>query len=136
MNMVILRGVSGAGKSTRARELASRNMDTMICSADDYFTVGKHYLFNSANIGKAHAWCLGRAVAALELEVALVIIDNTNTQEWEMRPYIDAATYWNYEYEIEMIGQLSDTALQTYAARNIHNVPLDTIRRQAARFKV
>ena len=33
----IIRGLQGSGKSTLAKKIASKSLDSVICSADDYF---------------------------------------------------------------------------------------------------
>lgn len=143
MLMVILRGVSGAGKSTKAKELIEEfresNPDgvTYVCSADHFFIdpASGEYKFDPKKIGTAHAWCKGNAHAALSLGVDLVIIDNTNTQRWEFEPYVDLADHFGYECELCTVGELDDASLKVYANRNSHGVPLEAIRRMAKRFE-
>lgn len=138
--MVILRGVSGSGKSTRARELVKQaeanNLKALVCSADMFFMdPNGNYVFDSKLLSKAHFWCKTRAELACELGVDLIIIDNTNTQLWEYEKYMNYANYHGYEVEEEVIGQLDEANLKVYANRNKHEVPLNMIRKQAKRFK-
>lgn len=137
MKLHILRGVSGSGKSTRAKEIAKAVNSSIICSADQWFVNRKtgKYEFDAKKLGVAHAWCKTRAETAMELGTELVVIDNTNTQKWEYQPYVDMAEDFGYEVEIEMVGQLDDSNLKVYANRNKHGVPLDKIRQMAARFE-
>ena len=141
--LVIMRGVSGSGKSTRAKEIVKDHLSTytnsltIICSADDFFiniTSGK-YEFNTNLLSKAHAWCLGKCTASMDLNVDLVVIDNTNTRQREFQEYVDLANAYGYEVEFELIGDLDDASLKVYANRNNHNVSLDIIRKQAKRLK-
>jgi len=138
MRLVIMRGVSGSDKSTRAKEIHDNagNYDTaVICSADEYFMQDGTYQFDPRLLGQAHAWCRGRASAAMELCADLVIIDNTNTQAWEYETYLSLAARYDYEVEYEVVGQLDDESLELYASRNTHGVPLEVIRKQAQRFE-
>ena len=59
MKMIVMRGVSGAGKSTKAKELVkkwkgtSTNFTTYICSADKFFIWSR-----TLSAGSKHARCL------------------------------------------------------------------------------
>jgi tRNA uridine 5-carbamoylmethylation protein Kti12 len=136
--LIILRGLSGSGKSTKARELlreaVDEGLEVTICSADNYF-IGPDdiYRFDPFNIGKAHLKCKEEVGASMEFEDDLIILDNTNTQKWEYEPYLNLASIYDYEVEIQMIGNLTDTEM--YWKRNTHNVPRNVIERMAQRFE-
>lgn len=54
--LIILRGVSGAGKSTVAEIISEGYWP--ICEADQYhYTESGVYDWKPENVGKAHAWC-------------------------------------------------------------------------------
>lgn len=138
-----MRGVSGAGKTTEAKKLVKEFMETNpeglyhICSADKFFInpVSGKYEFDPKKIGSAHVWCKGAAHAALEMGADLVIVDNTNTQEWEYAPYREMAERFNYDFETVVVGDLDENSLKLYANRNTHGVPLEAIKRMANRFE-
>jgi len=137
-----MRGVSGSGKSTKAQELVKEaqreGKTTLVCSADQFFVdpnTGR-YEFDHRKLGSAHAFCRGKAEAAVWLGTDLVIIDNTNTQKWEFEPYVLLAESNDYECEEVMVGTLNDEDLKVYANRNKHSVPLDSIRKMAKRFQL
>jgi predicted kinase len=129
--MTIMRGLPGSGKSTKARQLADDN--TVICSADDHFMVDGEYVFNPDQIGAAHQACQDKARKAL-MDGKDVIIDNTNTQKWEMQPYLDMAAFFKVTLEVVNIfdGGCSDEEL---VERNSHGVPIEAIRRMRARWE-
>jgi len=150
----VLRAVSGAGKSTRAKELVQEWIDkhtpfggegdvvgitesmTLVCSTDDFFVArGGRYEFDAKKLSEAHAWNRGRVRAAMELGIGLVVVDNTNTRRWEYQPYLDMATQFGYETEEEIVGKFDEASLKVYANRNRHGVPLEAIRKMAARFQ-
>lgn len=139
--LYILRGVSGSGKSTKAKELVAeqerRGNSHFIASADDFFVNKRsgEYEFDPSKLRHAHAWCKTRAEMAMELGIEVVVVDNTNTQKWEYIPYIDMADWFDYEVEVVRVGQLDESNLKVYANRNRHGVPLDVIRKQAKRFE-
>ena len=73
-----------SGKSTLARTLGG-----VVLSTDDYFERGgRGYVFDATLLGEAHPWNLRRAAEACARREPLVVIDNTNTQAWEMYPYL------------------------------------------------
>ena len=59
--MFIMRGISGSGKSTKAREIMAKENScgnaAIICSADDFFMASGKYKFDASKLGQAHAWC-------------------------------------------------------------------------------
>ena len=141
MKLVIMRGVSGSGKSTKAKELVKEQVvGTMsaICSADKFFIdpSSKKYEFDPRKLGNAHAFCRGQVEAAIELGVDLIIVDNTNTQKWEFKSYIDLAESNGYKYTECVVGSLEEKDLKLYANRNVHGVPLESIRKMAKRFQL
>jgi predicted kinase len=120
----ILRGVSGSGKSTFAREREryweAGSCDAVVVSADDAFTgPDGAYTFDPAGLGEAHADCLRRFMAALARSVEGVIVDNTNTTAVEMAPYYAVAKA--YGYHVTIVTVLCNVA--EAAARNTHGVP-------------
>ena len=61
----------------------------IILSTDDFFSKNGIYHFKADRLSEAHSWNQKRALTAVENKVKLLIIDNTNTMSWEMRPYIE-----------------------------------------------
>ena len=102
---------SGAGKTTKAKELAAK-YKAIICSADHYFyDVFGVYRFDASKLGHAHKMCYDKAVRNLELNLD-VIIDNTNANARDRKVYEDLAksmgvtveyvepdTPWRYDIE-------------------------------------
>lgn len=129
--LIIIRGLSGSGKSTKARELAGNS--GLILSADNYFTKEGKYEFKASLLPEAHALCKSLANEAMASGRELVIIDNTNTRKWEYANYLEMASIYGYETEIQMVGNLTDTEL--YTKRNTHGVPKEAIERMAKRFE-
>lgn len=127
--MVIMRGLPGSGKSTRAREIAAQICAT-ICSTDDFFVVDGKYVFDPSKLGINHALNLKFAQMVIS-SGRNVIIDNTNVLRSHMQPYIDAAQ--RSGYEVEIVEVTCD--INTCIARNIHGVPEVAIRRMAAQWE-
>lgn len=84
MNLILMRGVSGSGKSTRAREL--EGPDTVILSTDDLFMIEGKYVFDPTKLQENHQRNQERCREHMVLKTRTIIIDNTNIQSWEMKP--------------------------------------------------
>ncbi|KAK3737014.1 hypothetical protein QZH41_018399 [Actinostola sp. cb2023] len=91
--LVLMRGLPGSGKSTLAQRMKGNGV---VFSTDDYFIQNGWYQFDGTNLGEAHQWNQIRAREAMQGGVSPVIIDNTNTQAWEMKPYISMAQRLGY----------------------------------------
>lgn len=129
MNIFIMRGVSGSGKSTHAARLMGDNGE--VVSADHFFYNDRgEYVFNPAKLPEAHAECLRRFVALLTKgDVSAIVVDNTNTTVAEVAPY--AALALAYGATLEIVEVECD--VEVAAARNLHGVPLAGVRAQAER---
>ncbi|XP_075715467.1 NEDD4-binding protein 2 [Rhinoderma darwinii] len=95
--LVLLRGAPGSGKSTLARLLLEYNPTAVLLSTDDYFSHNGQYQFDISCLGEAHEWNHKRAKDAFEKNVSPIIIDNTNLQGWEMKPYVSMAVEYKYK---------------------------------------
>lgn len=111
------------------------NVPVKKCSADDYFTDEEgNYHWSAEEIANAHSYCRGLAEESMSQRIAVVIIDNTNTMQKEMNPYIKMAKRNGYRVVKKVVGNFDEESLKFYAERNVHRVPLETIKRMAGRF--
>jgi predicted kinase len=137
---IILRGISGAGKTSYARRLLATDgtfstRGACIVSIDEFFIKqGGEYKFDERQIGEAVATCMQRFLRALK-SCQNVIVDNTNTRRWEYEQYIIAAELAKYEVEIHELPCLDLETLRRFARRNDHQVPLHVIGQQFARWE-
>ncbi len=123
----ILRGLPGSGKSTLAKSFVSGS--GIILSTDDFFvdkTTGQ-YNFNSKSLPKAHYWNQLRAEAAMKKGISPVIIDNTNLQAWEAKPYIEYAIENDYHIEIKEPETSWKANSEELAKKNTHHIPPEAI---------
>ncbi|XP_044872247.1 uncharacterized protein LOC123370066 isoform X3 [Mauremys mutica] len=97
--LLILRGLPGSGKTTLSHILLGQNRDGVVFSTDDYFRQQDGYTYNVAQLGDAHDWNQKRAKQAVDQGRSPIIIDNTNTQAWEMKPYVEMALGKGYRVE-------------------------------------
>lgn len=93
--LYILRGPSGTGKSTLAKDLGAK----AIFSADDYFMNNDKYVFDANKLRYAHEQCQERTEEAMENGISPIAVDNTFTRASEIRPYMDYANSYGYSVE-------------------------------------
>uniref|UniRef100_A0A3Q4AX51 Uncharacterized protein n=1 Tax=Mola mola TaxID=94237 RepID=A0A3Q4AX51_MOLML len=133
--LVLLRGAPGSGKSTMARALVEHNPGAVKLSTDDYFTCHEEYRFDPGALGDAHEWNQKRAKEAFERGANPIIIDNTNLQGWEMRPYVVQALKYGYKVLFREPDTCWRYKPRELERRTTHNVSLETIRRMLERFE-
>lgn len=101
MKLLIVRGLSGSGKSTYARSLLSKGEYDQHEEADMFFYQnpdGK-YRFDSNFIASAHRWCKNNVESGLIMG-RNVIVSNTFCRKWEYQPYLDLAKQYGAEVEV------------------------------------
>lgn len=124
MNLYLLRGLPGAGKSTIGKNLKSVNFE-----ADQYFMKDGEYKFEMSKIKEAHAWCQNQVKNCMIEGIKDISVSNTFTQEWEMQAYIDMAAEYGY-----MV--FSIIVENRHGGKNVHNVPTETLEKMKNRFEL
>jgi predicted kinase len=125
-----MRGLPGSGKSAVAEALAPGN----VYAADDYPGLyGENMSFNPSLLGKAHESTKNKVIEAMDRGETKIALANTNTQHWEMSPYVKAAQERGYYVTfVHVEGTVSPTGEST---KNIHGVPPEALERMKARFE-
>jgi predicted kinase len=129
-NLYLLRGLPGSGKSTLAKQLGGSHFET-----DKYF-VGENgeYNFDGSKLKEAHQWCQDSVANAMMLnhttgEHETIVISNTFTQEWEMKPYMDMAKNWGYRVFTIIVEN-------RHGGVNQHGVPDEKLQQMNDRFEI
>jgi len=129
MNLLLIRGLPGVGKST-----AAERMGAVAVSADDFMVddEGK-YAFDATRLAHCHQACQAKVAASLK-DGNDVVVANTFCQEWEVAPYRQIAAEHGATLKIISLfdGGMTDEQL---AARNVHGVPADRIAAMRARYQ-
>lgn len=124
----ILCGPSGAGKSTYTKQLIALHGAENVgrCSADDFFMKDGVYNFHPSKLGQAHAESQASFRKQLFSGVKHIVVDNTNTRIWEMKPYVNTAKKVHDANLVFVMFRGHDAA--ELAKRNVHGVPKDVIK--------
>ncbi len=131
--MYIMRGLPGSGKSTQARALAGAN--GVIYSTDDFFMEGNDYKFDPSKIVANHGKNQERAKKACEEGISPIVIDNTNTQKWEARSYVQFAKENGYTVKFVEATSAWSRDPEELAKRNLHGVPREGIENMLKRYE-
>lgn len=125
--LIIIRGLPGSGKTTKAEGLAGSYEWCTYTETDKYFVRPDNtYDFNPRLIKQAHEWCRGEVFNELDFGFEITIVSNTFTQWWELEPYIKFCKENGHSVEVITL---------TTQFENIHNVPEETLKKMAARFE-
>jgi predicted kinase len=141
--LIVLRGLPGSGKSTRAKEIVGNgeihSTDALIEASGDYRAFFQK-MIDSKNymaLGWKHKKNLKNATQAVADGISPVIIDNTNIKHADAKAYVVMALEAGLADEnikFEDVGTAGLDA-ETLAGRNTHGVPLDKIQSMMASHK-
>ncbi|XP_071552930.1 2',3'-cyclic-nucleotide 3'-phosphodiesterase-like isoform X3 [Panulirus ornatus] len=120
--MLIMKGVPGSGKTFITRKIKEVYEDAVLCSADFYFMQNGEYHFEAAKLKDAHESCQETACRAAEENCHVIVIDNTNVRNWEMKFYLNLAR--EYCYIPLVLEPQTPWAMNSreLARRNSHNL--------------
>jgi predicted kinase len=128
-NLILLRGLPGSGKSRLAKTLAENKWP--VFSVDDYFTnpqTGEyHFEFDKNHL--AYKACEASCRNAMLNNTEKIFIDNTFTLAWELEPYFNLASEFNYTLFV-------CTVENYHKQKNIHGVSDEQIEKMAAKYRV
>lgn len=123
MVITLVRGTSGSGKSSFVSSMIDDRATHI--EADMYFMKDEEYNFDASKLKQAHEWCQ----SATEKEMLLgtrIVVSNTFTTEWEMKPYLDLAEKHGYTVFTVIVEN-------RHGNKDVHNVPQETRQKQAER---
>ena len=126
--LYIVRGVPGSGKSTFAKSIGGIHIE-----ADQFFMINGEYNFDITKIKLAHKYCQNQTEAWMKTDGVQVnnhkiVVSNTFTQEWEMKPYFELAEKYGYIVFTVIVEN-------RHGRKNIHDVPEDKIQQMKDRFE-
>lgn len=125
--LILLRGLPGAGKSTLATLLSNKYVvETDMYFIDDF--TGE-YKFNQRDLSKAHNWCRDTVEFWMKYNVKKIVVANTFTQERELKGYYELAKQYGYKVHSLIVEN-------RHGNKSVHNVPDDTIDNMLNRFEI
>ena len=138
--LILLRGLPGSGKSTLAKQLSKGSGEGMV-EADQYFTDSNgNYNFDASKLKEAHQWCQDQVDIMMRVgyprfslpdylnePLEKIVVSNTFTQEWEMKPYYELAEKYGYTV-------FSLVVENRHGGVNTHGVPDETLDKMENRF--
>lgn len=130
LTLILLRGLPGSGKSTLAKIL-SENDTYPIFSVDDYFTnsVTNEYIFDYEKNHLAYKQCEVLTCEAMKRSASKIIVHNTFTMDWELEPYFNLATKYNYMLFVATVENY-------HGQKNVHVVNDKQIQKMAEKYKI
>ena len=125
-NLILVRGVSGAGKST----IAPMFKNAVLVSTDDFFLdeYGE-YVFDANSLVINHQFCQLAVRMMMQDDEELIVVHNTFTADWEMDAYFDLAREHGYAVHTIIVEN-------RHGSKNVHDVPKDVVKAQIERFSV
>ena len=127
--IILLRGIPGAGKSTLAGVI-SKGDPSIIVSADMFFEdEDGNYKFNARDLPYAHKWSRNQVEFMMNDEYPLIIVANTFVMEWEFKEYYELASKYGYRVH-------SVICENRHGSKSIHDVPADKIEIMRGNFQV
>ena len=125
-NLILIRGVSGAGKST----IAPMFKNAVLVSTDDFFLDEYgDYVFDANSLVINHQKCQLAVDMMMQDKEELIVVHNTFTADWEMDAYFDLARKYGYAVHTIIVEN-------RHGSKNVHDVPQDVIKAQTERFSV
>lgn len=109
MELIIVRGLPGSGKSKIAKEYEKKGY--VLVEANHYFIKNGKFEYEPRKINDAHNWCR-RRVYELMNEGKNVVVANTFLKFWEFQNYLDYVRELGYGLEIIVAGEKGKTEFE------------------------
>lgn len=119
MRVILMSGISGAGKDTW---IAKNHPEAAVVSADSFFMKDGSYTFDASKLGEAHSFCIRRFIELVRIVYPTILVNNTNLTSEEIAPYYAIGKAYGYEVELVTLYCRPKVA----ADRNSHGVSLET----------
>lgn len=136
----LMRGLPGSGKSTLVNALTETYdcQNPIVCSADQYF-IDKFgiYRFDQSRLKDAHEASQSLMKMSVSEGKKMIIVDNTNVQNWEMRPYFSSIVKAPFTYRLVIVEPATPWKLdaEQLAAKNTHSVSEEIISKKVHQFQ-
>lgn len=127
-DVIILRGLPGAGKSSLAKLLSGGN-DDLVCEADAFcMDEDGNYNWKPERVGYTHKMCLDKFKSLVNKNESKIIVSNTGVKYREFKEYVKYAELNGYRVTITIVENYHNNI-------SIHDVPTETIDRMESTMK-
>lgn len=138
--LILIRGLPGSGKSSLATSilkacLPNAEPTNHIHSTDRFFLRKGVYTFDSSLLSDAHAWNQKNVDRKMSMGLKPIIVDNTNTQLWEMKSYLGMAVKHKYKIRVIDMSTRWSLNINELKKKNQHNVPKVNIENMLLRYE-
>jgi predicted kinase len=130
--LILLRGLPGSGKTTLAKTILQLRIsdEPEVLSADDFFiNENGEYVFDFTKLKEAHQYCQFRCSERMRQQKAKIVVANTFTEEWEMKPYFEMAERYRYRVHSVVVEN-------RHGNENVHGVPENKLQQMKKRFEI
>lgn len=126
--LFLIRGVSGAGKSTFVRAVA--HMEDEVVANDDFMISDDGvYTFDPDRLNEVALKCEAVVAGAMHKDVERIFVHNTFTTKEEMDPYFKLAKENGYDVHTLIVENRG-------GFQSAHDVPEASLKRQKERFDI
>jgi predicted kinase len=129
MNLYLIRGLPGSGKSTFSEKLASNLLGRRYEADMFHYNEDGVYDWKPERVAKAHSWCQDKVRRDMEDMFMDIVVSNTFTTEKELKPYLELAAEHGYKVTSLVVEN-------RHGNSSIHGVPEDTMAKMKNRFSV
>lgn len=130
--LILMRGISGSGKSTKASQLSKGGV---VFSTDEFFYFEGKYIFDLDKTTEYHKKNVDRTEDAMQHSISPIVIDNNNITASAMKPYVELADKYGYDVSFAKPETAWAWDAEELAKRNRHEVPLERIQTMLATFE-
>jgi predicted kinase len=136
-----MQGAAGSGKSTMAAAIKDshdqKREEALILGSDEFWNQNGKYVFDPTRLEDAHRWNQRRVAKAMIDITPIIIVDNTNTQQWEIEPYLHLAKMFGYAVQIVRVDPgLGQCLVRNHERPEDRRVPDGVLMAQYSRMEV
>jgi Uncharacterised P-loop hydrolase UPF0079. len=137
-DVIVLQGIPGSGKSTLAKEIKDKFLGTAQTFSADYGMMFQGtYMFQPEKLEKCHRDCFRDFLfylndTDLPLNHSIAVVDNTNTSNLEIAPYMATAKAYGRRC---YVATLYPDTVEGAIKRQLHGVPAKKVYSMAQRIE-
>lgn len=123
--LYLIRGIPWSGKSSLAKALGFTHLEADMYHLDE----NGNYDWKPEKVKESHVWCQKQVINLMLESEQKIVVSNTFTQEWEMKPYFELAEKYGYQVFTIIVEN-------RHGGKNVHNVPQETLEKMKNRFEI